>query len=167
MDHETAANAAGQPVFQSHPAVGGIMSMSPHQKYADFLQSLTVETLPALNDLVTADVRFKDPFNDVRGVTAMTAIFAHMFATVGTVKFTVSDSFGNADTGLLAWRFEAQLRGRDWCFDGTSVLKFDCCGRVAEHIDHWDAARDFYERLPLIGWQLAWARQRIANHSIA
>ena len=139
--------------------------ISPHQRYGDFLQSLHAENMGGLKDMVTTDVRFKDPFNDVRGVTAMLAIFDHMFRTVGPVVFTVNRSFGDAETGMLSWRFTGRLRGQDWCFDGTSVLAFDQTGKVREHIDHWDAAHDFYAHVPVIGWQLAWVRRLIANHS--
>ena len=111
---------------------------------------------------MTADVRFKDPFNDVRGVDAMARVFRHMFENVGDIRFTVAHSVAAGATCLMAWRFEGRLRGKTWAFDGASVICFAPDGRVREHIDHWDAARDFYERLPVIGWLLAWLRGRLA-----
>lgn len=135
----------------------------PHERYRDFLISLTPATLDRLPDLVMPDVRFADPFNDVRGVEKMMRIFRHMFETVGPVAFTVRHTARVGDICMMDWSFEATLRGEPWAFDGTSVVRFAPDGRVAEHIDYWDAARNFYERFPVIGWLLAWLRERIGR----
>ncbi len=134
----------------------------PDEAYCRYLENLTPETLARLGDYVTDDVRFKDPFNDVRGRDAMRRVFIHMFETLGQIRFTVHHAARDDDTLLIAWRFESRLRALPWAFDGTSVVRFAADGRVREHIDHWDAASDFYERLPLIGWLLARLRARVA-----
>ncbi len=136
----------------------------PQERYRNFLETLTPETLAALPDHVTPDVRFRDPFNDVRGADAMRRVFRHMFENVGDIKFDVRHVARDGEVCLMAWRFSGVLRGADWAFDGTSVLRLAPDGRVAEHIDYWDAARDFYERLPLIGRLLARLRGRLAIH---
>lgn len=136
---------------------------APHERYSRFLEALTPETLEDLPSQVTEDVRFKDPFNDVRGVEAMAGVFRHMFEAVGPVRFRVEQTMAEGDRCLMAWRFEGRLRGRPWQFDGTSVIRFAPDGRVAEHIDHWDAATGFYERLPVIGRLLAAIRRRLAG----
>lgn len=138
---------------------------APHERYRRFLESLTPESLPGLAEQVTPDVRFKDPFNDVRGVEAMGAVFAHMFETFGQVRFTVHHALAEDEVCLMAWRFESRLRGKPWAFEGTSLLRFAADGRVAEHSDYWDAARDFYERFPVIGWPLAAARRALGRRS--
>jgi hypothetical protein len=38
--------------------------------YRQYLETLTPATLDFLGDYVTDDVRFRDPFNDVRGAAA-------------------------------------------------------------------------------------------------
>jgi predicted ester cyclase len=135
---------------------------APHERYRQFLETLTPDTVDRLRDVVTSDVRFKDPFNDVRGADAMTRVFRHMFENVADIRFTVGHMASDGDTALMAWRFEGVLGGKPWGFDGTSVVRFAPDGRVAEHVDHWDAARDFYERFPVIGWLLAWLRGKLA-----
>jgi len=132
------------------------------ERYRRFLETLTPDTLPDLPIHVTADVRFKDPFNDVRGVDSLERVFRHMFANVGDVRFHVDKAGGDSETGFLAWRFSGRLKGKPWTFEGTSVLHFAEDGRVAEHVDHWDAGRDFYERLPVLGWLLSRIRGRVA-----
>ena len=49
----------------------------PHDRYRRYLETLTPETLKAISDYVTEDVRFKDPFNDVRGVDFFCGSCAH------------------------------------------------------------------------------------------
>lgn len=135
---------------------------SSHVRYLAYLESLTPVTLDRLDDHVTKDVRFHDPFNDVIGFDAMKRIFRHMFDAFGQVTFKIRHAVSDGDICLIEWRFEAQLRGRPWAFDGMSRVEFDVDGRVKAHIDYWDAAGAFYERLPVIGWLLAWLRLRLA-----
>ena len=130
--------------------------------YRRYLETLRPETLPELQKYVSAEVHFQDPFNDVHGIDAMAEIFRHMFESVGQVKFTVYQAQATDRVGLFSWRFVGQLFGKPWVFDGTSVVTFDDNGLVVAHIDYWDAAQNLSERLPLIGWLLAWLRRRLA-----
>ena len=43
-----------------------------------FYETLAPDTLDQLAGLYAADARFKDPFNDVVGIAAITGIFRHM-----------------------------------------------------------------------------------------
>jgi len=136
--------------------------MQPEDRYRDFLETLTPRSLERLEDHVSPDVHFADPFNDVRGAAAMRRIFRHMFANIPDVRFQVHHLMRQGDVCLMTWRFSGTLRGRDWSFDGSSLVRFAPDGRVAAHIDYWDAARNFYERLPLLGAVLRRLRRRIA-----
>ena len=136
---------------------------TPIETYAVFLEGLTADNLSKLSNHVTSDVHFVDPFNNVVGVDHMTRVFSDMFTEVGPISFTVTEMCGNALSGMLAWQFEAELRGKPWTFEGTTVLRFASDGRVCEHIDHWDAAGQFYERLPVIGWLLGVLRRQLAT----
>jgi len=135
---------------------------SVHEQYRRYLEDLSSATLGDLETYVTADVRFKDPFNDVRGVDAMRRIFQHMFENVQDVKFLAQDMASEGPMCFISWRFEGKLRGNPWAFDGASIIRFAEDGRVTEHIDHWDAGGDFYGRLPIIGSLLAFLRRRLA-----
>ena len=91
----------------------------------------------------------------------MAAVFRDMFESVGDVRFTIRHMHTDRNHCLMAWTFAATLFSKPWHFDGTSEVEFAEDGRVAAHIDHWDAARHFYERLPVIGWLLAKIRGRL------
>ena len=135
-----------------------------HESYRQYLETLSLETLPSLSNYVRPDVQFKDPFNDVRGISAMTSIFQDMFENVGNAALQVDHIASDGSVCLMAWQFKATLRGRPWKFSGTSVITFAPDGLVDKHIDHWDAASDFYQYFPIIGWLLEKIRLRIASN---
>jgi hypothetical protein len=95
------------------------------------------------------------------GSEKMKAVFLHMFGNVEDVKFNVQRIYRNNDGGCLEWTFCGRLMNRDWSFDGTSIVILDNNGLVLEHIDHWDAASSFFERIPILGWMIKMVRKKI------
>jgi limonene-1,2-epoxide hydrolase len=132
------------------------------ERYAQFMGSLSQETLPQIAQHVANDVLFRDPFNEVVGIEKMQKIFAHMYETMGDVRFDILHHAMDGKTGLLHWRVAATLRGKPWEFEGMTKVEFNEDGLVVSHLDYWDAARDFYERFPIIGWSLKAIRRKIA-----
>ena len=117
-------------------------------------QNLRPETLAEAARYYAADARFKDPFNEVRGIAAIERIFRHMFVQVDDPRFVVTARFTGEDGAMLLWEFHFRTRGlgaQALCVKGASHLRFDAAGRVTEHRDYWDAAGELYARLPLIG----------------
>lgn len=162
-DDAFAAAIAQSLILSCHATDDRIMT-SPSERYRTYLETLTPESMARLDEFVSSDVRFKDPFTEVTGIDAMAQVFHHMFENLGPVAFKVHELAVDGDVCLMTWRFDAELRGRPWSFEGASSIRFDADGRVIEHIDHWDAASAFYERLPFIGWMLARIRARLAIH---
>lgn len=141
------------------------MSAAPSpEAYIDFLQALTPERTGELRDYCAPDIRFRDPFNDVRGVEAYKRVLDDMYEKLAYVRFKVRHSAGDDAIRYLRWDLEyrsgakADIR----TIQGMSELRFGADGRVVEHVDHWDAASQLYERLPLIGAVLRAIRRRIA-----
>jgi hypothetical protein len=128
-----------------------------------FYETLVPDSLSRIGTLYAVDARFKDPFNEVVGVAAITRIFAHMFATVESPRFVVTTRIVQGCEAMLGWDFHLRLRGRDIVIRGVSHLRFDAGGRVTLHRDYWDAAEELYERLPLIGALMRWLRGRLAS----
>ena len=50
--------------------------------YLDYLENLTAQDIQRLSDYVSPDVRFSDPFHDVRGIAEMAAIFSKLFTNI-------------------------------------------------------------------------------------
>lgn len=135
---------------------------TPLAHYADFLEGMNKENVKDLCQHVSPDVFFSDPFNRVRGAEKMLHIFEDMYSTLGDVHFDILDKASRDQTGFLRWRLSATLRKKPWKVDGVSYLTFNALGEVVSHIDHWDAARDFYEYFPVIGWALTAIRKRLS-----
>ena len=140
------------------------------QRYTDFFEQLNADNLGQIASVMTGDVHFVDPFNDVHGVKSVEKIFQHMFTTLQDSKFKVTHA-ALADTpkadasrpcGLIRWELSSLLNGKPYTITGMSEVSFEADGRVSSHIDHWDAAQQFYERLPIIGWLLKTIRARLA-----
>ena len=135
------------------------------QRYIDFFEDLREDRLDRLSDVMTDDVHFVDPFNDVTGLDKVRLIFKHMFRHLESPKFTVTHAAsvpGSGPAGLLRWELSAipktgakRGNGREPLrITGMSEVHLAADGRIHEHIDHWDAGRQFYERIPLLGWLL-------------
>jgi steroid delta-isomerase len=131
------------------------------QRYIDFFEDLREDRLDQLSDVMTDDVHFVDPFNDVIGLEKVRLIFKHMFRDLESPKFNVTHAAsvpGSGRAGLLRWELSAipkRGRGREPLrITGMSEVHLAADGRIHEHIDHWDAGRQFYERIPLLGWLL-------------
>jgi steroid delta-isomerase len=130
--------------------------------YARFWETLTPARLDTLADLVAPDVRFKDPFNDVRGAAHMIACMRLMYDH-GTPRFEILDRSLGTNAGYLLWRYVNDPGdGKPlMVIDGMSEIRFRADGRVAEHLDHWDAAEQVYERVPLLGALIRLVKRRL------
>ncbi len=120
----------------------------------DCFRTIAPGTLPALAAIYADDVYFKDPFNEVRGLPAVTRIFAHMFEQVDAPRFVITGSLLQGDQAFVTWDFRFRMKrfARDeQCIRGASHLKFDADGRASFHRDYWDAAEELYEKLPVLG----------------
>lgn len=134
-------------------------------RYVDFLASMTPDTVENLDDHVTPDVHFRDPFNDLHGVAAMKAVFHHMYRDCTDVRFVIGNTVQQGPRAFVTWTFyfrPRRLRGTaPWQADGVTELHFDAGGRVAAHLDHWDAGAQFYARLPVLGALIRLVRNRL------
>ena len=132
------------------------------EAYVRFWETLSPAALDSLAEIASPDVRFQDPFNDVRGLAGFRAVFDDMFHRVSEPRFRVTGRAAQDDLCFLRWQFSFSNRGRDWRIDGVSEIRFGADGLVVSHVDYWDAAGQLYERLPVIGWVLRRLRRRLA-----
>jgi ketosteroid isomerase-like protein len=126
-------------------------------------ENLAEADVERLSDLYAPDATFKDPFNEVRGIAAIQAIFAHMFVALEQPRFEIRDVVVEGGQCFLTWDFRFRLRRfnrAEQCICGGSHLKLAPDGRIAEHRDYWDAAEELYEKLPLLGGLMRWLKRR-------
>lgn len=143
------------------------MSDPSLQRIVAFFESIGPADTARIGELYSEDAWFKDPFNEVRGVAAITRIFAHMFEQVDAPRFRVLETVASGDAALLVWEFEFSFRrplpAGAQRIRGCSHLRLDAQGRVTYHRDYWDAAEELYEKLPLIGSLMRLLRRRGAT----
>ena len=135
--------------------------MTPVEKYASFLENLTLEELCNLGNYVSKDVHFVDPFNDIDGVSSMREVFVDMFSKLGSIQFKIERIFEKEREAILVWHFSSQLFGSPWEVPGVSFLRLDESGKVIEHLDYWDSGRLFLSKIPVLGTIITWLYNRI------
>ena len=119
-----------------------------------FFETIAPDTVNQLASVYTDDVYFKDPFNEVRGLPAVSRIFAHMFTQVDAPRFVVTGRVLQGDQAFLTWDFLFRMKrfsDEVQCIRGATHLKFAADGRANFHRYYWDAAEELYEKLPLLG----------------
>ena len=129
-----------------------------HQQSLDQLvrvfESIQLDQLDVLAQIYSEDVWFKDPFNEVSGIVAVTEIFRHMFTQVDAPRFVVTTQILQGDQAFLSWNFLFRMKrfsSAEQCIRGATHLRFNDRGQVTMHRDYWDAAEELYEKLPVLG----------------
>ena len=131
-----------------------------------FFSMLTPAALAQLGTYYTADASFKDPFNEVRGLKAIEAIYSHMFDALTTPRFIVTSQVVDTDSQacFLIWDFKFYFKSYDKTTEqtvrGGSHLTLDANGKITAHRDYWDAAEELYEKLPVVGGVMRWLKKR-------
>lgn len=134
-------------------------------RIVDLFERFAPADIAKLGEFYTADARFKDPFNEVRGLAPIQAVYRHMFDALDAPRFVVHDILVQGDQCFLAWEFLFSFkRSKEvQTVRGSSHLKLDAIGLIAEHRDYWDAAEEFYEKLPVLGGFMRWLKRRAAG----
>jgi steroid delta-isomerase len=129
-------------------------------------EQFTPADLARLDTIYADDARFKDPFNEVRGLAAIRAVFEHMFAALDAPRFVIRDVVVQGDQCFMSWDFHFRLRRfsrAEKTIHGASHLRLATDGRIAAHRDYWDAAEELYEKLPAVGSLMRWLKRRASR----
>jgi hypothetical protein len=133
-------------------------------RIADFFQHLQPSDVARMGELYAPDAWFKDPFNEVRGLTEVQAIFSHMYVALDQPHFVVTRQLVDGAECFLTWDFVFRFKRFDttrWqTVRGGSHLKLSPEGLITFHRDYWDTAEELYEKLPLIGGLMRWLKRR-------
>jgi len=131
--------------------------------YIELFTKISRDRIADCAAYVAEDIRFQDPFNDLRGRTAFQALLHKTLDDVASPAFEVIDE-AHSDRGVhyLRWIFTGHVKGLGlWRIEGMSELHYNADGKVCLHIDHWDAGGQFYEKLPILRWILKKIRMRL------
>lgn len=136
------------------------MTASRLEALVRFYESLAPQSVDRMGELYATDAYFKDPFNEVRTLSDIQAIFAKMFLAVESPRFVITERIVGDASVALTWDFDFSLRGAPIRVRGASVLRFGADGRVIYHRDYWDVAEELYEKLPVVGAIMRWLKRR-------
>ncbi|MDR7150031.1 hypothetical protein J2W49_001986 [Hydrogenophaga palleronii] len=132
-----------------------------------YFESISPETLSEIPRWYAAEARFKDPFNDVHGLPAITRIFEHMFLSLHEPRFVVTRQIVDGPHAFLVWEFHFHFKRFDTITQqvvhGGSHLTLTPEGLISEHRDYWDPAEELYEKLPVLGAFMRWIKRRATD----
>lgn len=140
------------------------------QRVVNFYESLTLARLAQIESIYAQHAFFKDPFNEVRGIAAITLIFKHMFTQVDAPRFVVTTHIVQGDTAFLTWEFRFRMKrfsSSEQCIRGATHLRFAENGLVDFHRDYWDAAEELYEKIPVLGSLMRLLKRAAGSRSAA
>ena len=80
------------------------MEKSLVKNYIDLFSSLSPNNINEFDNLISKDIIFIDPFNNIRGINAFKNIFYHMFKNVKEPKFFILDYSMNKQRVFLKWK---------------------------------------------------------------
>ena len=131
--------------------------------YKNIFENLSIDGLSSLKNILSEEIIFIDPFNNVKGQNKFIMIFFEMFNKVKNPKFFVSDysiSVCSLDKkiGYMNWEFSGEFKSNNKKFKirGMSEIHFDDSGKVLRHEDHWDSLSQLIYKLPRIGFIIKW-----------
>ncbi|MGZ9097152.1 MAG: nuclear transport factor 2 family protein [Micavibrio sp.] len=122
----------------------------PLEDYIAYLERLTPRSVRLLEKLAAPEMRFIDPFYDVRGVDAVVAAYDKIMGHAARMSFHVTDRAWGRDgyTAYLRWN----LVFEDRAIDGMAEIVFGPDGKIVQHTNHWDSGNQVMARLPVIKW---------------
>jgi hypothetical protein len=134
---------------------------------AAYFANLSPASVAQLPLFYAPEARFKDPFNEVQGLGAVTQVFEHMYVALDTPHFVITRTLVDGDQAFLTWDFKFKFKRFDTqtlqTVRGGTHLQFDAQGLITLHRDYWDAAEELYEKLPLLGGVMRWLKARAVS----
>ena len=122
------------------------------KNYIKLFNNLTPETINDFDKLISKEIIFVDPFNNIQGVDAFKRIFYHMFENIKKPKFLILDYSIKKQRVYLKWKMTFIAFNSLQTIEGMSELQLNDVGKVISHIDYWDSLNGLFVKIPLIGW---------------
>ena len=128
------------------------MAKSLVKNYINLFSNLSPENINQFDDLISKDIVFIDPFNNIKGVNAFKKIFYHMFENVQDPKFLILDYSINKQRVFLKWKMTFFAFKSFQVIEGMSELLLNDDGKISTHTDYWDSLNGIFIKIPLIGY---------------
>jgi hypothetical protein len=127
-----------------------------------WFEALTPETLGAIDSIYSVDASFRDPFNQITGLSGVTQVYQHMFDSLQSPKFVITNRIVQGLQAFVSWHFNFAMRGRSFQIVGCTHFVLNAEGLITVHRDYWDAAEELYEKIPLLGSLMRFLKRKLA-----
>ena len=128
------------------------MEKSIVRNYIKLFSNLSPDNINEFDNLISKDIIFIDPFNNIRGIKDFKNIFYHMFENVQDPRFFVVDYSINKKTVFLKWKMTFFAFKSLQTIEGMSELLLNEKGKVVSHIDYWDSLNGLFIKIPFLGY---------------
>lgn len=132
------------------------------QLIARWFEQFSPESLTKIESIYATQARFVDPFNDLQGIESVRKVYAHMFESLDNPRFLVTRIASTGPLGFMTWTFSFSCRGRAQSIEGCTQFELDAEGLITLHLDYWDAAKQVYEQIPVLGSVLRMLRRKLS-----
>ena len=123
--------------------------MNKTQKLQDWYTNLSEVSLLEIESLYDSNCFFKDPFNELKGISKITKIFTHMFKELEDPRFIFVDVISNEDQSFFTWDFVFKKNGSNFKIHGSSHIKWES-DKVIFHRDYWDVGEEILLKIPVV-----------------
>jgi hypothetical protein len=145
------------------------MSNIRFKEIAEWFQTMDPAALLTLEKVYAEDAIFSDPFNDLKGLESVRAVYQHMFDSLDCPRFVVTTTVVEGHRCFMTWDFLFETRKRAFSISGCTQFELNALGLIVVHRDYWDPAQQLYEKIPLLGGVLRRLRRRLSlprQHSL-
>lgn len=137
------------------------------EKYKNLFENLTPQSVEVdFPQIFDSNIYFKDPFNAVRGLSAVQAVFQQMFNTLHEPYFHVLHVAGADNSGYLEWVLYFKLKSNTVAetqqIKGVSRILINDKQQVCSHIDYWDSGEFVYRKIPVLSSVIRFINKKIA-----
>ena len=128
------------------------MEKSVVKKYIYLFSNLSPDNINEFDNLISKDIIFVDPFNNIKGMKAFKNIFYHMFDNVKEPKFLVLDYSISKQRVFLKWKMTFFAFKSLQIIEGMSELLLNDDGKISNHTDYWDSLNGIFIKIPFLGY---------------
>ena len=122
------------------------------KSYINLFSNLSPENINEFDNLISKDIIFVDPFNNIKGVNAFKNIFYHMFENVTDPNFLIVDYSISKKRVYLKWKMTFFAFKSLQTIEGMSELLLNDVGKIVSHVDYWDSLNGLFIKIPFIGF---------------
>ena len=121
------------------------------KSYINLFCNLTPDNINEFDNLISKDIIFVDPFNNIKWVNAFKKVFYHMFEKVSDPKFLILDYSISKKRVYIKWKMNFIAFKSLQTIEGISEILLNDVGKIVSHIDYWDSINGLFIKIPFIG----------------